>query len=456
MSRKENPSKAHSQTATDRSALRARLLEHLANSLVAPLPTGTERRLYGRIVFPGKATAVIGMRRAGKTTFLHQIRRDRIRQGIPQERLPHINFEDERLAGLSGTDLSTLVEEYYRKFPALRGKETVTWCFDEIQTVPGWERFVRRLLDSEKVEIFLSGSSAALLSREIATALRGRSWEVVIFPFSFEEYLRHHKIEIPERLDLLSAPERSALQGALRDYLRCGGFPEAQGLDAESRYRLLLDYVDVAILRDVVERHGVSNIVSLRWLVRHLLGNPGSLFSVEKFYAQLRSQGFAVARDTLHQMLSYLEDCFLIREVWMEAASERKRMVNPRKVFPVDPGFIPIFDRSGKTNIGHALETAVLIELERRRKEVFYLKTMEGFEVDFLVRSPEGAEALIQVCADLSENEVKEREIRALISATKEYPRATLSIITFMPETARNIPDNIWVHDASLWFLGKI
>lgn len=393
------------------------------------------------------------MRRSGKTTFLHQIRSDQIRRGNPQQRLPYINFEDERLAGLTATDLSTLIEEYYRRFPAFRGKETVTWCFDEIQTVPGWERFVRRLLDSEKVEIFLSGSSAALLSREIATALRGRAWEVVIFPFSFEEYLRHHGMEVPARLDLLSAAERSALQGALRNYLQSGGFPETQGLDDESRYKLLLDYVDVAMLRDVVERHRVSNIVSLRWLVRHLLGNPGSLFSVEKFYSALKSQGLAVARDTLHQMLAYLKDCFLIREIWVEGASERRRMVNPRKIYPVDPGFIPVFDRSGKANLGHALETAVLIELERRGREAFYVRTKEGFEIDFLVRSAEGAVDLIQICTDLGDTSAKEREIRALMSAAKEYPGADLKIITLMPESARDIPPEIQVLDASIWFL---
>ncbi|MBC7294315.1 MAG: ATP-binding protein, partial [Thermoleophilia bacterium] len=204
--------------------------------------------------------------------------------------------------------LHLLVEEYYRRFPAFRGQETVTWCFDEIQVVPGWERFVRRLLDTEKVEVFLSGSSAALLSREVATSMRGRGWEVVIHPFGFEEYLRHHGQEVPERLDFLAPRQRSALEGALLRYLDTGGFPEVQGLDSATRLGLLSQYVDVAMLRDVVERHRVSNVVGLRWLVRHLLRNPGGPFSVEKFYAALKSQGIAIARDTLHQLVGFLED----------------------------------------------------------------------------------------------------------------------------------------------------
>jgi hypothetical protein len=291
------------------------------------------------------------------------------------------------------------------------------------------------------------------LSRELATSLRGRAWEVVIFPFSFREYLRHQERTLPARLDLMPAKERSRLQGALKEYLICGGFPEAQNLDAGSRNRLLLDYVDVAILRDVVERHGVSNVVSLRWLVRHLLGNPGSLFSVEKFYGALKSQGLAVARDTLHQLLSYLEDCFLVLVSWVEGPSERRRMVNPRKIYPVDPGLISVFDRSGKANLGHALETAVRIELERQRREVHYVRTREGFEVDFLARSSKGDQALIQVCLDLAETGAREREVRALLSSAKEHPGASLHLITLRPETVGEVPKNIRVHDAAVWLL---
>jgi hypothetical protein len=259
------------------------------------------------------------------------------------------------------------------------------------------------LLDTEKVEVFLSGSSVALLSREIATAMRGRAWEVVIHPFNFEESLRHHGHAVPQRPDFLPALERSALERAFLDYLTAGGFPEAQGLDTPTRLQLLQDYVDVALLRDVVERHGVTNVAGLRWLVRHLLGQPAAMFSVEKFYAALKSQGIAISKDTVHQLLGFLEDCFLIRTVRVETVSERRRMVNPRKAYPVDPGLIPVFDRSGHANLGHALETAVQVELERRGMSVSYVRTHQGYEVDFLACSPTGETALIQVCADLDD-----------------------------------------------------
>jgi predicted AAA+ superfamily ATPase len=435
---------------------RARLVEKLADSLAAPLPEATPRRVHGAVSLPGKATAVVGMRRAGKTTFLHQLRRERVEGGAGRERLPYINFEDERLAGLAAKHLHLLLEEYYRRYPALRGRETVTWCFDEIQVVPGWERFMRRVLDSEKVELFVSGSSAALLSRELATAMRGRAWEVVIHPFSFEEVLWHRGQAVPARPDFLAAAERSALERAFLDYLAIGGFPEAQGLDAATRQRLLSDYVDVAMLRDVVERHGVSNVAGLRWLVRHLLGTAAGLFSVEKFYAALKSQGLSISKDTVHQLLGYLEDCFLVRTVWVEAASERQRMVNPRKAYPVDPGLIQVFDRTGRANLGHALETAVLVELERRGMRVTYVRTPQGHEVDFLARRPTGEDELIQVCADATDAATAERELRALGEAGRLYPKATKRLLTLTRDALPpGAPPEIVAQPAYEWMLAS-
>ena len=435
------------------SPLRAWLVQKLADSLTTPLPEATRRRVHGAVALPGKATAVVGMRRSGKTTFLHQLRRERLERGIARERLPYLDFEDERLEGITAADLTVLVDEYYRRFPALRGRETVTWCLDEIQEVPGWERFVRRLLDSEKVEVFLSGSSAALLSREIATSLRGRAWEVLILPFSFEEYLRHHGITIPNQPSFLPAPERSALERAFLDYLTVGGFPEAQELDPATRHRLLNDYVDVALLRDVVERYDVTNVASLRWLVRHLLGNPAGLFSVEKFHAALRSQGLAVSRDTLHELLGPLEDAFLVRTVSVASASERRRMVNPRKAYPVDPGLIPVFGLTAGPNLGHSLETAVRAELERRGARLSYVRTREGYEVDFLARTPSGDANLIQVCADPGDPATLDREIRALLAAAGEHPGAGLELVTLSIGGAGDVPPRIVVRQAAEWFL---
>jgi predicted AAA+ superfamily ATPase len=270
------------------------------------------------------------------------------------------------------------------------------------------------------------------------------------------EALAHQAQPVPTDPRLVVGAERSRLEHAFLEWLEVGGFPEAQDLDAASRRQLLRDYVDVAILRDVVERHGVTNVVALRWLVRHLLAAAGNLFSVEKFYRTLKSQGLAVSKDTLHQLLGYLEDCFLVRTVWIEADSERQRMVNPRKAYPVDPGLIPLFDRTGRANVGHALETAVLVELARRRCEVTYVRTPEGHEVDFLARAPDGSEHLIQVCADASDPQVATREVRALREAGRRWPRARKWLLTLTwDRTPPDPPKDVACLPAYQWMLSN-
>ncbi len=432
--------------------MRSLIQQKIVDAIAAPLPVFTRRdvRLPG---VAGKAVAVIGMRRTGKTTFLWQIMADRITSGTERSGLLFFSFEDERLADMTAADLSLIVEEYYSLYPEWRDNRRSVFFLDEIQNVPGWESFARRLMDTEKIELFLSGSSARLLSREVASGMRGRAMEALVHPFSFREYLRHGGKEPSLPPERMAKAARSSLHKDLREYLRGGGFPEAQGVSVRDRFELLRGYVDVAILRDVVERYSVSHPVALRWIVRHLLGNAAGQFSVNKFYRDLRSQGIQVGKDTLHEYLSYLEDAFLIRTVSLATASVKRRMVNPRKVYPVDPGLIPVFDRTGRANIGHALETCVELELERRGAEIFYVRTHTGFEVDFLARYPGRPPELIQVCADLEAPAAREREVRALLEARKEFRDASLHLITLGPESVPELPAGVSLHPAFAWLL---
>ena len=435
-------------------AMKNALTEKLLDSLHGPIPNGTPRMLFGKVDFPNKANAIIGMRRAGKTYLLHQIRRNRLASGTPRELLPCIDFEDERLVGLQASQLGFLLEELRRQFPEVSRQGVTVWCFDEIQVVQGWERFVRRLLDEGGCEVFVSGSSANMLSREIATSLRGRGWEVPLYPFSFAESMLYHEIALPKTPRAMSSRQRTTIEGAFSKWLVVGGFPEAQDLEQQSRHELLTNYVNIAMYRDVIERHNVSNVVALRWLVRHLLGNAGSLFSIDKFYATLKSQKISISKDTLHNFLPYLEDCFLVRIISIETSSERKRMVNPRKSYPVDAGLIPVFDRSGKANIGHAFETAVLIELERRRCKATYVRTQSGYEVDFMSRNPLGEQELIQVCVDASDYETAKRELRALEEAGEEFPNAKKRLLVLRQDCfPSQAPEDVLVQPAYEWML---
>jgi len=247
---------------------------------------------------------------------------------------------------------------------------------------------------------------------------------------------------------------RVRLEGLFRQWLAWGGFPEAQGLDVGTRTRLLRDYVDVAVLRDVIERHRVRNPTALRWLVGQLLGSPAGLFSAEKFYRRIRADGIAVSKETVHELLAHLADCFLIRVVWMEAFSARQRMVNPRKAYPVDSGLIPAWERVGRENRGRLLETAVHTELERRGLEVTYVRTPAGREVDFLARSPDGGEELIQVSAEVFEPAVAEREVRGLVEAGAMFPRARKRLLTLTRQTLPfTPPPDVIVRPAYEWML---
>ena len=428
----------------------------LAESLAAASPALTRRdvRLPG---IPGKAFAVIGVRRGGKTSFLAQCRADRLATGRPREAQLLVSLEDERLTGLTVAELGWLLDEHARQFPGQREAGGLTFYLDEVQTVLGWEGLVRRLMDQGGVELFVSGSSAKLLSREVATSLRGRAMEVLVHPFSFREALRHAGVEPKKPFERLSATDRAALDQRLRRYLAEGGFPEAQGAAPRDRTALLSGYVDLVVLRDVIERHAVSNPLALRWIERQLLANPGGSFSVKKHYDTLRSQGVSVGKDTLHAYLAHLEDAFLIRTVAMHSASERQRMVNPRKAYPVDPGLIALFERSGRTHQGRALETAILLELERRAYEVAYVRTSEGFEVDFLAQRAGEAPLLIQACLESEGDETWTRELRALKAAAAAHPDARPYLITLdAVPPSRPLPDGLNWAPAARWLLEEM
>lgn len=410
--------------------VRQALREKVASADELPRQLITPRRLATDPRFPGKATAIVGMRRVGKTTLIQQLRRERVASGLPAANVPYISFEDERLEGLDTTALSFLVNEYDRLHPAARDRGPVVWHLDEAHLAPGWERFARRLLDTPGTEVVVSGSSAALLSREVATSLRGRGWEVPLHPFSFAEFLTHHDLGIPDEIERLSRAGRSRTESAFLRWLVTGGFPEAQGLPVDRRHWLLRAYVDIAVLRDVIERHRVRSPDALTFLVRQLLSAPAALFSVERFHHTLRSRGYRVSRATIHAFLAHLEDSFLFRFVSMASGSERRRAVNPRKAYPADTGLIPVFERLGRSNRGRLLETAVFIELQRRRVEVSYVHTPGRREVDFLSRAADGTLELIQVAADLHDPVTARREFTALAEAREMFPAARQRILT--------------------------
>lgn len=431
-----------------------RLTESLVGSLKGELPAaGTPRAIRRPVSPPNKATPVIGVRRAGKTAYLHQLRRERLQQGTPREQLPYMHFGEEPLEGIGLRHLHGLVEEYYRRYPALRGQQSVTWCFDEIEAVPGWERFLRSFLDAEKVEVFIAGTSASLLPAALGSP-PGSTGEIVVYPFSFEESLRHHGRPAPQSLASLPPAQHKALEQTFVEYLVKGGFPQVQGLAAPDRQALLRDYVDLALLRDILERRNVTNIPALRSLLKQLIGNPAAPFTVEKLQTGLRTQGIALPPESVRQLVQHLIDGFLVRAVSMEPEPGLDREALPRKAYPVDPGLIALFARGPQTGV--ALETAVLLELERRGLEITYVRTASGREVDFLARSAGGAQELIQVASGPWDFGTIERELAGLREAAQTYPHATKRLLTLdrapLPE---KLPVGFSAQPAYEWLLTR-
>ena len=395
-----------------------------------PIPTRRDARLP---CLPGKVDVAIGMRRSGKTWLLYQHMAGLLAAGVPRDAILYLNFEDERLLPLAAEDLGRIPDALYRRAPRLKDRRC-HFLFDEIQAVPGWERFVRRLVDAEGTQLALTGSSARLLASEIATSLRGRALATEVLPFSFREALRHAGMEAPASYPGPKA--RAALEQALGRYLDEGGFPEVQGLSTDLRVRILQNYLDAVILRDVVERHGVTAVPALRALIRHVLNAPATSFSVHRFHNDLHSRGIPCGKNTLHELLAHLEDAYLLFTVPIHTRSERARMVNPRKVYAIDPGLVTACRRQATNDVGHLLENTVFLELHRRGREVAYYRTGSGREIDFVATGRDGTMQLVQVCADLSDPATRHRELSALDEAMAETGLREGVVVTLREEGA--------------------
>lgn len=388
------------------------------------LPDSTRRTLSVPQV-ARKAAVVIGMRRTGKTFLMYQQIQRLLDSGVDKRDILYTNFEDDRLPIGDPGLLDQLLETFYRSNPAAR-ERVANLFLDEIQQVPGWPRFVRRVLDTERVQVVLSGSSAKLLATEVATELRGRGLSVELFPFSFAESAVAAGMVIPTTWP--PGPRlRSRLEAHLDTYLVSGGFPEVQGMAFTERIQTLQDYVELVLLRDVIERHRIENAAAARAFARVLLQSSARSFTVNKAHADLRSRGLKVSKDTLHALLDHFQDAYLVFSIPVFRKSERARATNPRKLYVIDPGLAGAMSHLTATDVGARLENAVFLELRRRhgrllQGQVSYYLTASGREVDFVVGDvfEQRVGRLVQACADLSVPQSREREVRALVEAMGE------------------------------------
>ncbi len=380
-----------------------------------------------------KIKVAIGMRRTGKTVFLFQEIKRLIQTGVQLTEIVYINLEDDRLLPLSLNKLAALLDGFYAIYPENHDKKCYLFL-DEIQNVDDWPILIRRYFDSKQVEIFLTGSSAKLLSKEIATSLRGRSLATEVWPYDFHEYMAAKKIQI--ETTVYGAKTRDKLMLAFRQYLESGGFPEVVSYDQSTREQTLQDYVTIVIYRDIVERYKITNTAVIKYMIVAMLGNVAKSFSINKFYNDLKSQGYKISKDTLYEYLQYIEDAFLVFSVPLYSESIRKVQSNPKKIYAVDTGLVRAFTLDHHKDLGRLFENLIYLDLRRRGLIIHYYLTHDRYEVDFLVQTRQGQKELIQVTWDMADNETKIREERALAAAMKELnvPGRIITLDSYLRE----------------------
>lgn len=399
----------------------------------------------------GKADVVMGMRRSGKTWFCYQKIKELMASGIKKEEILYLNFEDDRLLEFNVNHFQVIMDVYFGKYPEHRNARCY-FFFDEIQRIDQWEMFIRRLIDTENIQVFITGSSSKLLGSEIATSLRGRSLSIEIFPFSFDEFLKFHGL-FPDNPKTFGANTSSILRKAVKDYLEVGGFPEVQKLDRNLRIEVLQGYIDSVLLKDIIERHKVSNILVLKYLVRHIMNSSGGQFSVNKFFNTMKSMSIKCTKNSLYEYLDHLVDAFLFYKVPIHSRSEKSRLINPTKIYTIDTGLLNAMTFRNSYNYGYLLETMVFMHLRRRGYDAEYVNTKDGREADFFTRHRTSGETqLIQVCWEMSNKKIFERELLGLKSAMDELSLSTGTIVTWDDEAV--IENKITVIPIWKWLLG--
>ncbi len=370
--------------------------------------------------------SIIGPRRSGKTYFLLSL-------WMKTKDSLYLNFEDTRLESLTYKE----IRDVLRIFIEIYGKVPEYLFLDEIQNIENWERIVRELHDLKKYKIFLTGSSSKLLSREIATQLRGRSLSFILLPLSFKEFLTFKGVSVKK---LLSRDEEAGLKNLLREYIEFGGFPDV--VKNREKINILKEYLDLILFRDFIERHKVRNINLARMLHSFVLQNFAREISINRIFERIKST-ISVAKDSVYEYVTHLEDTMFFFFLKKFSKKAQLREGWPKKIYICDTGLAKIVKFS--PDHGRLIENTVFLELIRQKNEnplleTFYLKFPNG-EVDFLVRDGLRVKRLIQVTYAAGRDEVEPREIKSLLKAAELFKkdRPELSVITWDYEDVEEV-----------------
>ena len=364
---------------------------------------------FGNYVFAG-------IRRAGKSYLLYQRMQQLITQGIKWDEMLYINFEDERLTGMAAEHLNLLLEVHLEMF----GKKPILFL-DEIQNIPGWEKFARRMADT-KHRVYITGSNAKMLSHDIQSILGGRYIPIDVYPYDFMEFLAANNISITEN-SLLSTEVKTKVLRKFNDYFYFGGFPEGAEISVKRDY--LTSVYQKIFLGDIAARHAVENTFALRILFKKLAESIKQPLSYTRIAHIISSAGAKVGTNTIINYMEYAKDAWLINPIQNIAGKLVDKETNP-KYYYTDNGILNLFLVDGNTSL---LENLVAINLLRKygRNDSVYFYNKK-IEVDFYV--PDAGMA-IQVCYDLDNSAgTFDREVKALLKITEILECCHLLIIT--------------------------
>ncbi len=364
-----------------------------------------------------------GSRRSGKTYVMYQIARDFMRNGISLKHLLFVNFEDERLIGLSAKDLNQILEAYYELITA---DTRPVIFFDEIHIIDGWEKFVRRLAD-RKYRVFITGSNARMLSKDIATTLGGRFIIREIYPLSFREFLRFKGLEYEPQM--LYGKQKHYIRQLFDEYFYFGGFPEHLSFRNKKEY--LSNLFQKLFYGDIIARNNVKNVYALRLMIKRLAEATCDEISFTRLANLIKSSGVKVGTATLIEYAQYLEDAYLIFSLknYRSKFSERESI---KKFYFIDTGILNLFLQDPDTKL---LETMVFNHLKRTGDQVYYFR--DNYETDFLLPD----QLLIQVSYAIDNQQTYDREIRSLMKISQRLSVDNLLIITMDTEDEINLQD---------------
>jgi predicted AAA+ superfamily ATPase len=357
-----------------------------------------------------------GVRRSGKSTILLNYIQYLVESGVDKENILFVNLEDPRFASFLSLDLLEEIKKAYLYY--MDPKEKPYIFLDEIQNIDGFEKWLLKEYELCTSHLFATGSNSKLLSKEIGSSLSGRYLDIQVLPLSFKEYLSFNNIEIKKPYDLIS--RQLEIERHFENYMLYGGFPKVVLTDdVVLKEAELKSYFDSILLRDIVARYKLDNFRALEQLSILLLSSISNPISITKIKNRLK-----VSYDLASRYMEYLENAYMIHTVPLFDWSLQKQYVNPKKIYSIDTGLSKRVSFEVGKRIGDMLENIVYLELKRRFSEIYYFKTAQGYEVDFLIKEYEKVTHLVQVSQTLADEKTKKRELRSLVKAAKELYNA--------------------------------